>query len=294
MKTLFTCLLLLVTLGFQAQIKGNKQIETRNYSFDNVTEIKINLYAKVIIDASAEASLTITTDNNLFDYIDKEIVDGKIQFDQIEWIQPSEDIIIKIGAPKLKRVFHDTHDVTRIVNFDSESLNVTAPIGTIILEGKVNELRLGSEMSTIDASKLLANKVYVNLWSRGTVKIGPKETLWAKISKKGRLIYDTQPVNKTIKYYNDGGSDYEFDYDNPKFINFKIKNNSMNRNNFFVIGPKPDGNTFSYGFPMMPQATRKENWTTGTKVYKVNKLGFRKLLITINETDENQTVKLFD
>ncbi|MHA7057317.1 hypothetical protein ACWGOQ_0008875 [Aquimarina sp. M1] len=51
-----------------------------------------------------------------------------------------------------------------------------------------------------------------------------------------------------------------------KYIKFVIRNNSMTRNHFFVEGPNPDGSKFSYGFPMMPQATRKENWTTGTKV----------------------------
>lgn len=81
--------------------------------------------------------------------------------------------------------------------------------------------------------------------------------------------------------------------DTPEFIKFKIKNNSFNRNHFVVIGPKSNGKMFSYGFPMMPQAERKENWTTGTKVYKVNKLGLRKLLIIIKPEDENKTIKLF-
>ncbi len=85
----------------------------------------------------------------------------------------------------------------------------------------------------------------------------------------------------------------KIDKDTPKFINFKIENNSFNRNYFVVIGPKPNGRKFSYGFPMMPQATRKEYWTTGTKVYKVNKLGLRKLLISIKPENENKTVKLF-
>ncbi|MGC6432538.1 MAG: GIN domain-containing protein [Jejuia sp.] len=294
MKTIFTFIICFASIVSQAQIKGNKQIETRSFSFNNVSDIKIDLYAKITIDPSAKAGLSITADSNLFDFIDKEVVDGKVHFNQIKWIQPSEDIIIKIGAPHLKHIFHDTHDVTKVINANMEYLNITAPIGKIILEGKTEELRLGNEMSTIDASKLIANKVYANIWSRGTVKVMPIELLWAKISKKGRLIYDNEPNKKTIKYYNDQGSDYEFDTVDPKFINFKIKNNSGNRNQFFVIGPKPDGSTFSYGFPMMPQATRKENWSTGTKVYKVNKLGFRNLLVTIVEEDENKTVRLFD
>ena len=81
---------------------------------------------------------------------------------------------------------------------------------------------------------------------------------------------------------------------NIQWINFKIKNNSWNRNHFFVVGPKKDGSKFSYGFPMMPGKVKKERWSTGTKIYKVSKLGLRKLLVTIKAEDEGKTVKLFE
>ena len=45
---------------------------------------------------------------------------------------------------------------------------------------------------------------------------------------------------------------------------------------------------------MMPYTKRKENWSVGTKVYKVNSLGFRKLLITIEKDDEGKVLDLFD
>ncbi|TBN06639.1 hypothetical protein EYD45_01780 [Hyunsoonleella flava] len=294
MKNIIILLICIISFTVQAQIKGNKQIETRTFNFDGVTDIKIDLYAKITIDLSAKAGLSITTDSNLFDYIDKDINNGKIHFNQIKWIQPSQDIIITIGAPRLKKVFHDTHDITRIINVNNEALNVTAPIGEISIEGKTKELRLGSEQSKIDAIKIVAEKVFVNLWSRGTVKVFPTKYLWAKVSENGNLEYVNEPDSKTIKSYKNHTAPSDFtNLENPKFINFKIKNNSMNKNQFFVVGPKPDGTSFSYGFPMMPQATRKEYWTTGTKVYKVNKLGFRKLLVTITGDDENKTVKLF-
>jgi hypothetical protein len=70
-----------------------------------------------------------------------------------------------------------------------------------------------------------------------------------------------------------------------KWINFKIKNNSWNRNNFVVVRPKRDGSMFSYDFPMMPKTTRKEKCSVGTKIYKVNKLGLRTLLIKIKQED---------
>ncbi|MDT0557469.1 hypothetical protein RM697_02340 [Ichthyenterobacterium sp. W332] len=80
---------------------------------------------------------------------------------------------------------------------------------------------------------------------------------------------------------------------NIQWINFKIKNNSKNRNHFVVKGPKAEGSKFGYGFPMMPYEKRKEKWSVGTKIYKENKLGFRKLLVTITANDEGKVVNLF-
>lgn len=80
---------------------------------------------------------------------------------------------------------------------------------------------------------------------------------------------------------------------NVKFINLKIKNNSGNRYDFYVIGPKPNCSKFSYGFLMMPYAKRNEHWTVGTKIFKINRLGLRSLLVEIYANDENTVVQLF-
>ena len=78
-----------------------------------------------------------------------------------------------------------------------------------------------------------------------------------------------------------------------QWITFKIKNNSLNRKHFVVRGPKADGSKFGYGFPMMPQAVRKEKWSVGTKIYFKSKFGINKLLVTIKAEDAGKTVKLF-
>ncbi|WP_299525825.1 DUF2807 domain-containing protein [Winogradskyella sp.] len=292
-------LLLLITNIALGQVKGNNTIVTKSYNVTNIEEVKINLYAKITIDQSAEESLTITADENLLDLIDREIIDNKLHLDQKEWISPSKSIIITIGTPNLKRVESDTHDTTRIINLNNDYLQIMAPIGNIIVEGKTKELRIGSELAKVDASKTKAEKVYVNLWSWGNVTVNPTEKLWAEVSNDGKLFYLSKPENFDVKKKNGGQVLSLAEKDKIKnldavFIKFKIKNNSTNRNNFFVVGPKPDGTKFSYGFPMMPNTKRKENWSVGTKVYKVNSLGFRKLLITIKKEDEGKVVELFD
>jgi len=108
------------------QVKGNKTIVTKSYEVSTIEDVKINLYAKITIDQSAEESLTITADENLLDLIDREIIDGKLHLDQKEWISPSQSIKITIGAPSLKRVESGTHDTTKIINLDNDYLQIMA------------------------------------------------------------------------------------------------------------------------------------------------------------------------
>ena len=286
-------IVLLITTSINAQIKGNKKIETRTFSIENVEEIKINLYAKITIDYAAKELMTITTDSNLFDKIDTEVLEGKLHLDQLKWIQASQKINIKIGAPNLRRVETGTHETLQIINIDSDYLNVMAPIGNVIVSGKVAQFNIGLENGEIDASKLKAENVRANIWGYGKAKVFAENEINSIIKNDGRLILVNTP--KSLKGDTKKAIAKTKKVENTKvsWIRFKIKNNSSNRNHFVVVGPKSDGSKFGYGFPMMPFSTRKENWSVGTKVYKVNKLGLRKLLVKIKPEDAGKTVKLF-
>ena len=104
MRNIIITLLILTSISSLAQVRGNKNIETRSFDIENVEVIQINFYAKITIDQSAEEGMTITMDSNLFDKIDTEVVDKTLHLDQLKWVQPSQEVIIKIGAPNLKRV----------------------------------------------------------------------------------------------------------------------------------------------------------------------------------------------
>ncbi|GAB5398781.1 MAG: hypothetical protein Aureis2KO_03660 [Aureisphaera sp.] len=295
MNRLFVLLFLVATTGI-AQIKGNKNMTTVTIlTEENLVNLEMELYAKVFIDMSASSEyVTITGDSNLIPLIDTEVVDGKLKLTQLDWIQPSQDIKISIGAPNLKRLQVGVHETVYIENVFSEDLNLMALMGSIVAKGKVNHISLGIENGIIDASQLKASTVNVNIWGRGKATVNASEVLESKLSSSATLEVLGEP--KTIKgdTKRAQGKSNEFNFESAEYITFKIKNNSWNRHNFVVVGPKKDGSTFSYGFPMMPGATRKERWTIGTKVYKKSKLGIRKLLVTITESDEGATVELFN
>lgn len=293
MKTFITILFLSITIGINAQIRGNKFIETKSFAAENLKNIGVHLYANITVDPTLNEEITITTDNNLFKYINTEVKNGNLDLNQKEWIQPSQPIQITIGAPNLERVQTNTHRDLIITNLNQNELRVMAIVGKIILEGNVNELNISAEIGTVDASQLKAKNVHINIWGNGNAIVYAENTLNSNIKKEGVLQVVNMPKylkGDTKKVLQSSKEKYVRDV---SWINFKIKNNSWNRNNFFVVGPKKDGRKFSYGFPMMPGSTREENWTIGTKIYKVNKLGLRKLLVEIGADDENKTVKLF-
>lgn len=293
MKAFINTILLLFSLTTIGQIKGNKKIETKTFNVENIESIKINFYAQVIIDNSKKETLIITTDTNLFEYIDKEVVGKTLYLDQKEWIQPSKNVKIIIGAPNIKKVESGTHDSTKIINLDNDYIQVVAPIGKIVLEGKTKELRIAAEVASIDASNLTAENARIDIWSWGSANVRVLNEIDAKLSKDATLKILNTPKKVKGDAKKTRNRNNKTKNNLTEYIKFKIKNNSLSRNHFLVIGPKPDGSKFSYGFPMMPQAIRKENWTTGTKVYKVNKLGKRKLLITIKKEDKDKIVTLF-
>jgi len=215
-----------------AQVNGNKNIITRTFPLEDIQKIKINFYAKITIDQSAKTeSMTITTDENVMDLIGKEVVDNTLYLDQIKWIEPSKSIIT-IGAPNIRHVETGTHDVTKIINVDNDYLQLTSPIGTIIIEGKTKEFRLGVEIAKVDASKLIAENAFVNIWSRGNAKVNVTNTLNAEVKKSGKLIYVNTPKKIKKKTRQDGRiisatASHKIKNPNAEWISFKIKNNNF-------------------------------------------------------------------
>ena len=284
-------IMLLVVSSTLAQVKGNKDIVTKNFDLENVNTINVQMYAKVYIDANADSVMSIKADSNLIDLIGKEVVDGKLTLDQIEWIKPSQDIIITIGAPGLQKLIHGTHDITSVANLKQDNFKVETNVGTINLQGSVQNLIVDNKLANIKAGNLIAQNAEVIISGRGKVKLNVTGELDTNLDKNARLELVGQPEKITGNYSKES---------QPKpitklvYVNFKLKNNSWNRNHFYVEGPNPDGTSFSYGFPIMPGLTRAERWTVGTKVYLDKKIGKRQLLYTVTAAAEGKTVKLFD
>jgi hypothetical protein len=296
MKYLITLLFTLIAFAGWSQIKGDKNIVTRSFPINNLRVLEVNLYADVQIDCSEQELLTITADKNLFDLIEKSVEDGQLKLTQKEWIKPSQQIKITIGAPQLERIQQSVHETTVVKNINRSTFNAMAIIGTLVLDGKVETLFASGEIGKVDARNLEAPVVDVNLWSRGKIQLGTPQKITGIVKDNGEVLYSGTPDVLKIKMESEGkvqsGEKVTVNSE-IRFIKFKVKNNSFNRINCYVKGPKSDGSYFSYGFPMNPGQVRKKDWTIGSKVYRETKLGTRKLLVKIKASDEGEVVDLY-
>ena len=287
---LIALVLVLSFSSLNAQIEGNGKMITKSFALDNVTNFVSNFYADITLDMSAETGITISAESNIIDFISIDKDGNTLSLEQKEWIEPSKRIKIIVGTPNLLKVVMDTHDELKVVNIKADIFSVNAEIGKVILSGNVNDLRITAKNGTIVASKLKSKIASVRITGDGKAVINTSEKVNCNLSEDARL----SNINKDAKLI-DCSNGLKGEVTNAtRYINLKIKNNSLLRKHFVVVGPKPDGRSFSYGFPMMPGAVKSEKWTIGTKIYKENSVGGRDLLVTLTEEDEGQTVKLFD
>jgi len=279
--------LVLVGTAINAQTYGNRSLSTKTYPEQTTTAVLVNLNADITLDANAKG-MVIEAESNIIDLIDIDYSGTSLELSQKKWIEPNLPIRITIGAGDLLELEHDTWGTTTVQNIDNEVLTVRANIGTVVLAGKTDNLILRSKKGKILATELVAQAADIRLKGAAVANLNVVEKAVCNLNDRSTLTYVNTPTETS-----DCTPQVYVPNVNAKYIDFKIKNNSWSRRHFVVVGPKPDGTEFSYGFPMMPGQSKKERWTTGTKIYRENALGVRTLLVTISAADENTTVKLF-
>ncbi len=288
---------LIISHTTYSQIYGNGNLTTITIDISGIEEIDIELNANITLDYSAKESMTITADENVIKYMGRKFKNGKLTLDQIKWIEPSKNPTIVIGTPNLKKIYQGTHSSTYITNINSNRLSIKGNVGKVFASGSCKEIRVNVSGTSVDLSNTKIEEADISIDGNGTVTLGKVNMLDTDLERNSNLVLLYEPneyLGNSEKNINENINDRDFFPNSDlKFIQFKIKNNSWSRNHFYVVGPKKDGSTFSYGFPMMPGFSKSEKWSVGTKIYQEGKMGNRKLLVTITAEDKGTVVNLF-
>ncbi|WP_424003681.1 GIN domain-containing protein [Maribacter sp. IgM3_T14_3] len=290
MKKLLILLLLVVTTGI-AQTKGDGELIERSFPIEKIQTLEINLTADFILDGNQDDVVIIKTDRNLMDYISRDMDKGYLNISQKQWIQPSKRPQISIGTSGLEKLINDAHSTTKLINVNQDALEIVANVGTLEIIGQVQQLDLLVETASVKAENLVAQNTNVRINGFGKADLYVAQRATTHINDNGRLRFVNVP-QKILGNYSDKQNQGIANAE-ARFINVKLKNNSWSKNKYVVVGPKADGSSFSYGFVMWPRQSKAERWTIGSKVYRVNRMGKRKLVAQLTVNDKNEVVKLF-
>ena len=278
----------------QRPVNGNGVIVEQVRPLPTFSSISLDFSADVVIVNGETPSFVIEGDENVLPHIGTRVRGGKLIISQDKWIEPSQAVKIRIGAPFTSKIETSGYSDVLVEGVASPRLMVDAGVGDVRLNGSANRLMVRTKTGNIDARDLLAEDVDVKITSHGRVLLGESNTLSGDVSDSGTVIYEGTPDIKS-----DTGSLFVSAeaYQEPEeveavYIAFKLVNNSRKRLQLYVEGPPH--RSFSYGFPMNRAGKRAENWPVGTRVYREALLGKGELLLTVTADMAGKNVDLFD
>ena len=306
---LASLLILLEIFAFSSAVQAQKPVRGSGDILEQTrpqglfTAVDLDFSANLHITCGTMPSLTINADENILPHIGSRVKGRTLFITQDKWIEPSAQIEIRIGTTQCSSLKTSGYSDAWVYGLDVNRFELDGGVGNVTLEGKVDDLFIRTERGRIHTAELEARHAEVNASGDSEVLIRATEKLKIIASEDAQVFYageapglfDVNTSDDAIVKSTSENATGEGLFDEPGEVvrvQFRLHNNSGKRQNFYVRGRHETGK-FSYGFPMGANSYRKENWPVGTKVYLVNKIGTRKLIYTVEESDSGNAVDLF-
>jgi Putative auto-transporter adhesin, head GIN domain len=175
-------------------IRGNGHIVTDNRAVGNFTELEAG-GAFDIEWRSGPPALSITTDENLLQYIDNRIVDHRLRLRSHENLRPTHSIKVLVTSPT-----RSAAKLTGACRLSASDLTgarfalETTGAAKVTLDGNVDELLA----ETTGASKLNAGGLQTKVTKISTsgaakADVAVSQTLKVSITGAGRVVYNGNP-----------------------------------------------------------------------------------------------------
>lgn len=211
-------------------IKGNGMIVTQNRSTTAYEGIKISGVYDVELIAGKEGNISLDGEQNLIDHIAVSVNENilTIGSEKGYYLKTSnnQNIHIKIPIETINQLSLSgsgtiiSRDVIRTENFDTKlsgsgelkllldtkKLNMTlSGSGSVLLKGIANEITTSiSGSGDIDATQLESKAAKIIISGSGNVKVTCSDSLHARISGSGKILYSGNPNQKDTQIYGSG------------------------------------------------------------------------------------------
>ena len=181
-------------------VNGNGNIKTDSRSVGNFTILETD-GAFTINWVPGPASLKITTDSNLLEYIRTDVSGDRLH---IEWVKPlkgTHGIKIEIASPALTRVTLNGAVRLSATNLAGSEFYLDANGATkATLTGNVNAMSAElNGASKLEANGLVTRAMELSISGAGKAEVNATEVLKVSISGAGKVVYSGNPtVSKQI------------------------------------------------------------------------------------------------
>ena len=177
-------------------IKGSGVEETKTFDVEAFEQVRFSGSGEYNVKVGEEQSVTITLDDNLMEFVECNVENGKLKISVTESYSTSNGMKIDITVPKLSGVEVSGAGTANITNYEGEKLKIeVSGAATIIAEGTVDSLDVeASGACGLKLVDLVAKNCTVDMSGAGTAKVNVTEKLSANISGVGSVKYKGDPT----------------------------------------------------------------------------------------------------
>lgn len=281
---------ILISFGHQAvaqkAVNGNGNIQEKKRIVKKFTTLNVQLNGTIYVHLGQQSHVVVKTDDNLISMVRTKVSStGVLTIDQDGWPEPSKGFVVHVFTPYLTKIEGDSWSDIEISDIEQDFLTINKDLGSMKIEGRVNDLTVDSKQAKMDFSKLIVRNARINLEVRAKLTLCCAESVVKTLDRSSKFILLSDRTN-------DEPAIEKTKVQKPKYVSFSLINNSYTRKNFVVRGPLEA--PFSYGFALMPYFAKKERWPVGTKIYRESLSGETTLLRVVKLKDADSKIKLYN
>jgi hypothetical protein len=188
--------------GFVTGIPGSAKITTVKVEATGFTSVHQASVGSVNISLGEEESVSITTDDNLQQYLSATVENGElvIRTKGNESLAPTDGVKIDVKMKALTAIRLSGVGSITAENVKSPELTVKSDgVGSLKLAGEVDKLAVKVDgVGSFDSSKLDAKNVTVESNGVGSTKVKATESIDVKATGVGSVTYYGSPKEKKI------------------------------------------------------------------------------------------------
>ncbi len=180
------------------KIKGSGNVITTEREISRFSRIQINLGADLALTQGNSESLTIETDDNLMQYIETKIENGRLIVSTPNNISvtPSRSIKLNVDFSTLDEIeiFGSTNITSNALDLDALAIRFSGS-GSTRITGRVDEQTINIRgLATINNFGLDSDRVTVDISGNGNIEVNAEDILDLTVAGMGIIRYTGEPT----------------------------------------------------------------------------------------------------